>query len=341
MLKDTLRVWHRHFRRASLESGKPALRQLLEIVAWRFRGFSALEYYIYPLYVGHPGPRVTTRDYDALQSRLNPPARGVIGVDKWVQAAIWHSHGIRHARVLGYVWDGHGMLGEKPFTGQTTDLTRFLQGAVFPLVLKPLDGANGRGFDIVESFSQPEQTVCLRSAGVLSLADFQNRYCNAQQGTLFQEYVVQHPALASIYSASLNTVRLVTQRTREGCVVRQAMIKFGSGGDIIDNDLNSGVIVDIELETGRLQRAVRRLGSEVLYRHPDSGYVFEECVVPDWEEVKQLAVRAHHALPTPGYLGWDVALAGDGPLVIEVNAYLSVAVNQKVSGRMAEGLLDD
>ena len=341
MLRQSLKVWRQHRDQAQRESGKGYIRQLWEIGRWRVRGFGALEYYVYPLYQGCPGRRVTTRKYDALQRRLNPPATGVIGADKWVQAAIWSAHGISHARVLGYTRNGYGMLEGKPFTGQAGEVSRFLEAAVYPLVAKPLDGANGRGFDIIQSFSPVNQAVIFKRAGKVTLAEFQRSYIDAPQGTLFQEHVNQHPALSAIYPASLNTVRVITHRVQNRCLVRQAMIKFGSDGEIIDNDVDKGVIAGIDLETGRLQRVVRRIGTQVLREHPDTGCVFSEVTIPCWEKVKKLAVDAHYALPGPGYLGWDIAIAADGPLVIEVNAYLSVAVNQKVSGHIAEGLLGD
>lgn len=57
--------------------------------------------------------------------------------------------------------------------------------------------------------------------------------------------------------------------------------------------------------------------------HPDTGVDLTEVIVPYWREALDLVVRAHRDVPEFArfaFLGWDVAIVEEGPVLIETNA---------------------
>jgi hypothetical protein len=53
--------------------------------------------------------------------------------------------------------------------------------------------------------------------------------------------------------------------------------------------------------------------------HPTTGAPIRGKRLPCWDEVKQLAVRAHGAFRPRVLIGWDIAITNEGPVIIEGN----------------------
>lgn len=41
--------------------------------------------------------------------------------------------------------------------------------------------------------------------------------------------------------------------------------------------------------------------------------------IPFWEEVSEIVTKAHCLIPNLRYIGWDIAITDDGPVIIEAN----------------------
>jgi hypothetical protein len=107
-----------------------------------------------------------------------------------------------------------------------------------------------------------------------------------------------------------------------------------TGGARVDNFAANGIAAPVDLETGRVGKAVAkdpRRGS--FAAHPDSGGAIEGIVVPCWEEACALATRAHGAFPWLPTVGWDVVVTPGGPIVLEANPNWCVELAQIPSGR--------
>jgi alpha-L-glutamate ligase-like protein len=79
-----------------------------------------------------------------------------------------------------------------------------------------------------------------------------------------------------------------------------------------------GVGVGVDLASGRTTHAV--VGRHPVTEHPDLGRPLGGRVVPAWDDMLALAVRAADAVDL-GFVGVDVVLdARRGPLVLELNA---------------------
>lgn len=147
---------------------------------------------------------------------------------------------------------------------------------------------------------------------------------------IFQERVYDHPALSEFSgSNALQCARLVTHRSASGDVrLVYFMIKIILRSNILDNfsgGMSGNMIAYGDPETGQLKAAVRRregrLGLEEIYHHPETGTAFADLFLPNWNDAKALTFHAHGAFPGLDVIGWDIALTGRGPLVLEGNAW--------------------
>jgi hypothetical protein len=139
---------------------------------------------------------------------------------------------------------------------------------------------------------------------------------------VIQEVIGQHPHLESMNPFSLNTIRVITLLTREGGVeFLAAMLRTSSARTAVANFSLGGVVVGVDLETGRLKdRGFQKTSpSEELRRHPLTGVVFEGFEVPYWKEVKETAAQAQRVFSELKAIGWDLAVSPSGPVMIEGN----------------------
>ncbi len=60
-------------------------------------------------------------------------------------------------------------------------------------------------------------------------------------------------------------------------------------------------------------------GADIYFSHPASGIVFKGLALPYFADVKTLVLGAASLLPA-AMIGWDVAIAADGPILMEGNA---------------------
>src|SRR5262245_33178746 len=54
-------------------------------------------------------------------------------------------------------------------------------------------------------------------------------------------------------------------------------------------------------------------------RHPDTGAAIEGHRIPCWRDAVELARRAHQAFLTMKFVGWDIPILVDGPILLEGN----------------------
>jgi hypothetical protein len=103
------------------------------------------------------------------------------------------------------------------------------------------------------------------------------------------------------------------------------------GSAIADNMALGGLAAPVDLTTGKIcgpaiRIVPRKLPSE-LASHPDTGVGLEGFQIPCWEEVKALATLAQINFPDMAFVGWDIAILPDGPIVLEGNAWWDIDLN--------------
>jgi len=143
---------------------------------------------------------------------------------------------------------------------------------------------------------------------------------------ILQEKVSNHRSmLGALTSGGLATVRVVTCRTPQGEVdILPPVIRMPIGDAIADNFAQGGLAAPIDAATGRISAPAihkdKRLGISTFAQHPTTGLVFEGFPIPFWPEVLELAARAHNVFSTMRFVGWDIAVLDQSPVLLEGNA---------------------
>jgi hypothetical protein len=141
---------------------------------------------------------------------------------------------------------------------------------------------------------------------------------------IVQKRVRPHQALEPLTSGATPTVRALTiidERGDPELVAAVFRMSFGQNRTV-DNIHAGGLACAVSLADGRLGRA-SNLGSDARLgwtsEHPTTGAMIQGTRLPYWDEVKDLAVRAHRIFADRLLIGWDIAIAEDGPTLIEGN----------------------
>lgn len=263
--------------------------------------------------------------YEKRVDELNDPRYSKLSQNKLPEAALFKLLGIPAPRTFGHLCARKGldMHGRPLRTGP--DLERFLSGEpVDRFCAKDTEGWNGRGFvasEVVRDSGKPMLRL-LGSGETISCDVFVERYAkySPQGNRILQEYIEQHPVMAALNPSSVNTIRMMVYQPDEGePVAFGAFARVGRSGTLVDNVGAGGMWTVADIHTGCLGPG-RRPKIDLDYPvHPDHGAPIRGVTVPFWEEAKEVACRTLAALPHTRYLGVDVALTPQGPVIIEVN----------------------
>lgn len=136
---------------------------------------------------------------------------------------------------------------------------------------------------------------------------------------ILESLIRQHPDMARINPASVNTIRVITARKGDQACIIGVGLRTGGGGQFVDNFHHGGTAYPIDLETGIVNgRGIDLCGNPYL-RHPVSGLVMPGFQIPHWELLKEEVLRAAVMPPNMGYIGWDIAITPEGVEFIEGN----------------------
>lgn len=178
---------------------------------------------------------------------------------------------------------------------------------------KPIDGHHGDG---AKPFEINEENI----------TDVFQELASYPEGVV-EQYVVQHPKMSELSPAAVNTVRIVsvsstTQPVTSGgekIEIAYAALKMGGKNSIVDNLVGGGVVAGIDLSTGQLVTDAADEEGNVYSKHPATDKEIKGFEIPFFAEAIELVKTACEKKQLEGYLGWDIAITEDGPVMIEVN----------------------
>jgi len=172
------------------------------------------------------------------------------------------------------------------------------------LILKPVDSLGGHGVEKIDAST------------IGDLESFISRAVGARQ-FLLEECLIQHPELARLNPSSVNTLRLITFRKDGEVHLLASALKIGNGG-AIDNFSDGGMYTMLD-DSGRALSAAFDGAGHSYSVHPRSGVTILGFEVPLFGEAVALVTKAARVVPEIPYVGWDVAILPDGPVLIEGN----------------------
>ena len=297
------------------------------------------DYYRYQLYV-HPRHSKIYVDLlgSAVEEELNQSLNKRTGVtpawDKLLFAVICQTYEIPTARIVG-VYKPQGPIPDfVPVKMHSiTNVKQFLIEHQAPLFVKPAQSHLAKGAFYIEHFEQTTNTITTKDQKTFSFDEFIRnsinvddtvRY-NRRAGYLFQEPIVQHPAITAFTGTDVPSgFRIIVLNDADGARVHRVIWKLIAVGNVSDN-FNKGtsgnLVVYVDPVTGKLMDAVNNFWpyTQRLSCHPITGERFSDFNLPLWPQLISEVCRASESISSMSILHWDIILGPDGPVMIEVN----------------------
>ncbi len=222
------------------------------------------------------------------------------------------------------------------------ELRAFLSDAArYPLFGKPLGGTQSLGSASFDRYDAGSDAVVSFDGRALALDAFMREIAaHYATGYIFQRRVSPAPEMRAICGDRLATVRVLTAMGRDGPHILRAAWKIPAGRNAADNFWRVGnLLARIGLDSGRIESAVRATSTafEEATHHPDTGAALRGTVVPHWRELLDLALDGARVIGELGLLGWDIAPAESGAVIVEVNQIPDFRLHQIADRR---GMLD-
>lgn len=174
------------------------------------------------------------------------------------------------------------------------------------IVIKPIDGLEGDGISL-RTFKNDEE---IREA-----------YDRLKgRGYLIEEKIIQHPDMV-FGNKSVNTIRVYTiyNNVKDEVGILKTVVRAGIGDSIVDNSHSGGCAYEIDKKTGKIvshSYCANGLETEI---HPKTNIRMIGRMIPFWPEVLKLCQEAALRVKDCRFIGWDVAITENGPLLIEGN----------------------
>jgi hypothetical protein len=248
----------------------------------------------------------------ALNARLGADNRDVQDKDRFAQ--ICATHGFPHVQTLAVFEGGRQVNPAAPFAPDIPQIwTKALR----------LKGGAGAAKWVQDGTDYCDSGGRRVSAG--SLGDELRK-----QDCLVQPYVENHPDIAHVTNGALASLRIVTGMNERAEAEFIASLMALPRGDRATSV--AGIVCSVAPETGRIRLATLPDGRRVEC-HPDTGLPIVGIDLPFWRESVDLVRRAHAAaFPRFAFLGWDVALTREGPVLLETNSGWGAVFHQMIDG---------
>lgn len=281
----------------------------------------------------------------ALNERLSPRNIALISDfldNKVLYPALLNSLGLSTTSLQAVVSNTHGF-GELKTLGSVEAIEGFLlNDAKYPLFGKPVEGSKSVGTALFSSIDIDAQTIVLGNGNTTTVSELASEiFEDFSDGFVFQTAVIQHDAVNAIIGSAVGTVRVVTLMEDGAPKVLYTVWKIPAPDAMSDNFWQNGsMIAEIDITSGQIKQVRRGIGmkAEQIETHPVSGAKLEGFILPHWGDIISLTKKCHSLTPENGILGWDIAIAPDGPLVIECNTSPFHTLYQVATGC---GILND
>lgn len=264
--------------------------------------------------------------YYQFLNKVNPLSYRMLARNKVMAKAILKFYNIPDAEYLGYLSATGGFKADGSSFNTAAELEAFLQqrADLDKICFKPVDGSGGEGFCAVEV--ERANGILFRELGKstsIPIADFLSQSLTVQQGCdyIIEKYLQQHPALAIFNPSSLNTLRVWVGKATDGTPkVIAIYLRVGRKGKLIDNKMAGGFGVSIDINSFKTIMLLPPDNNDHCYHyHPDSGEDLINRQLPFRQEVIALAEQVTRILPNTRFVGLDIALTPEKPVIIEFN----------------------
>ena len=181
--------------------------------------------------------------------------------------------------------------------------SEFIQGKD-KIIYKPTENAQGQGIIVYDDLNDGRQVF--------------NEIKENGEKAILEEWICQHEELERIYSKAINCLRIITLYNNGKVNFLAGGMTWGNGKKIA-NACASGIVSPVNFENGKLEKPAADFSGNVYKQHPITGQNLQGIYVPYWKEIVELLTCAAKEIPQVAYIGWDIAITPNGPIIIEGN----------------------
>ena len=203
------------------------------------------------------------------------------------------------------------------------EFKKFVKGKK-EFIAKPIDGEGGFGIEKIEVTKDLKNTF---------------DYLIENKKLLVEEVIIQHEDMNKLYSKSVNTLRMFTFYKDGKSNFLYAILKIGNGG-VIDNFASGGMYTTLDNNGIAIVPAIDK-NDDIYYKHPVTDTEIVGFSVPLFDEAVELVKKAAQEVKEISYIGWDVAISEDGPVIVEGNCFpgifqIKASLNKEKKGLLCE-----
>lgn len=175
------------------------------------------------------------------------------------------------------------------------------------IIIKPVDGWEGDGVRLVDLSSHTQSLEKV----------FEDL---TSKPYMIEECIRQHKDMV-FGGHSVNTIRAYTayDKKKKQAFIIKTVVRVGVGDSIVDNSHSGGCAYEVDSNLGVVISESYQADGGVNIIHPQTDICMLGQRIPHWEKVQSVCKQAAEMLPEVSYIGWDVAITEDGPILIEGN----------------------
>ena len=136
--------------------------------------------------------------------------------------------------------------------------------------------------------------------------------------TLVEEYIRQHSKMNELCPTSVNTLRIVTIRKNNKTHIMMRVIRIGNGINPVDNFHSGGMYAYFD-ESGKIINDAMDREGRLFKVHPTTKVPFVGFQIPYYKEAIEMCIEASKVIPEVAFVGFDIAISENGPVIVEGN----------------------
>lgn len=146
------------------------------------------------------------------------------------------------------------------------------------------------------------------------------KYIKKLDKGIIEEHIIAHKDINKICDSGLSTFRVLTLNKGGKCEILECVFMMANGGIVNCEVTGGGLTACVDIETGIVETDAVDVNRNFYVMHPISGEQIKGFKIPYWNEVIKLVNKVYNKVPGINYIGWDIAITDNGPIVIEGNA---------------------
>ena len=236
----------------------------------------------------------------------------------------------------GFMYEYQGWMNPRKYRDELEDKTKFYKTYGQYMLRKVADFnelvSDKKNFELLQKTLSGKVVFKIKDGGcgrrvlIKNISDFESAdfiidFMKTNDYDLVEEYIIQHKEMMRMAPSAVNTVRVITQLDNtNNPVILGCRLRIGVNG-VVDNLAAGNIAAPIDTETGIV------FGSGIYSditkpdekTHPITKTPIVGFQVPFWKETIDLVQKVAVVNPVNRSVGWDIAITGNGPDLIEGN----------------------